>query len=214
MDARPNTQLRKVSPFHLSKGSALRLIAGFLLPLLWGGGLLLTGCRDQTNVGDTDGTTPPQVTPPDEATEQDTAPEAVPNTPAPTETTTNSETTTDVPEAALQAQKDAVLPDALTRQWEPASSVLFTFGPMTITPNEVQWSSGQSSPYTLVSTEGGYLLELESSPSFYDTPNPFIKLIPKTDESGSVTSMDIAFYESQSKLDSEEYIMYGSYFVE
>jgi hypothetical protein len=214
MDVRPNTKLRKVSPFAFNQGAALRLIAGFLLPLLWGGGLLLTGCRDRTSVGDTGGTTAPQVTAPDEVGEQGTVPEAVPDTTAPTEPTTTSETANDTPNTALQAQQDTALPDALTRQWEPASSVLFTFGPMTITPNEVQWSSGQSSAYTLVSTEGGYLLELESSPSFYDTPNPFIKLIPKIDESGSVTSMDIAFYESQSKVDSEEYIMYGSYFVE
>lgn len=85
---------------------------------------------------------------------------------------------------------------------------------MTVTPDQVRWSSGQASPYTLVSTEGGYLLRLESSPSFYDTQNQYIKLIPKADTSGTATSIEIAFYPSEAQLQSDEYVMYGSYVAE
>lgn len=85
---------------------------------------------------------------------------------------------------------------------------------MTVTPDQVQWNSGQASPYTLVSTEGGYLLRLESSPSFYDTQNQYIKLIPKADTSGAATSIEIAFYPGETQLQSDEYVMYGSYVAE
>jgi len=188
---------------------------GCLLPLLIGGGLFLTSCQggaDNNGAGDS---TSPQADVTDESDTSSPAGDAAPDATTPTEpTTTNPETTSDSSNAGLQAQSDAALPDTLIRQWEPASNVLFTFGPMTITPNEVQWESGQSSAYTVVSIDGGYLLELESSPSFYDTSNPFIKLIPRTDEAGNTTSLDIAFYESLDKASREEYIMYGSYFVE
>ncbi|HIK46728.1 MAG TPA: hypothetical protein IGR64_17915 [Leptolyngbyaceae cyanobacterium M65_K2018_010] len=105
------------------------------------------------------------------------------------------------------------LPANLVKRWEPLSNVLLAFGPMTITTGEVQWGSGQSSPYTLVSSEGGFLLKLESVPQFYDTPNPYIKLIPKTNEAGTVTTVEVAFYESEAQMKKDEYIMYGSYFV-
>ncbi|PSN79091.1 hypothetical protein C8B47_13480, partial [filamentous cyanobacterium CCP4] len=108
----------------------------------------------------------------------------------------------------------AALPDTLIHEWQPLSNVLLAFGTMTVTPDQVQWSSGQSSPYTLVGTEGGYLLRLESSPSFYDTQNEYIKLIPKADTSGAATSIEIAFYPSETQLQSDEYIMYGSYVAE
>ncbi len=106
------------------------------------------------------------------------------------------------------------LPDTLVKQWQPLSNVLTSFGPMTVTPTEVQWGNGQSSPYTVVSTDGGYLLSLAADPKLYDTVTPFIKLMPKTDDTGATTSMDVAFFDSEAKMQSNDYIMYGSYFVE
>lgn len=107
----------------------------------------------------------------------------------------------------------ATLPNALIREWQPLSNVLLAFGPMTLTPDQVQWSSGQVSPYTLISTEGGYLLELEASPSFYDTQNRYIKLIPKADDA-TAESIEVAFYTDDTQLQNDEYIMYGGYFAE
>ncbi|NJL49697.1 MAG: hypothetical protein HC929_22525, partial [Leptolyngbyaceae cyanobacterium SM2_5_2] len=99
---------------------------------------------------------------------------------------------TPVPQAPTQAPANptAQLPNTLVNQWEPMSNVLLTFGTMTVTPSEVTWSSGQRSAYTLISTDGGFLLKLETSPKFYDTPNPFIKLIPETNEAGAITSIE------------------------
>ncbi|TVQ09595.1 MAG: hypothetical protein EA368_09170 [Leptolyngbya sp. DLM2.Bin27] len=108
----------------------------------------------------------------------------------------------------------ATLPNALVAEWQPLSNVLLAFGSMTITPDQVQWSSGQSSPYQLVGTEGGYLLELEARPSFYDTQNQFIKLMPQADTNGAADSIEVAFYPDASHLQRDEYIMYGSYFAE
>jgi hypothetical protein len=105
-----------------------------------------------------------------------------------------------------------VLPDTLVQQWEPQSNVLLAFGAMTITPTEVQWASGQSSPYTLVSAKDGYLLKLEASPAFYDTQNQYIKLLPKVAGGGIADSLEVAFYPGDSQLQSDEYVMYGSYF--
>ncbi len=85
---------------------------------------------------------------------------------------------------------------------------------MTLTPDQVQWGSGQTSPYTLVSTEGGYLLRLTANPGFYDAPTAYIKLMPKADANGAATSMDVAFYADETKLQIDEYVMYGGYFVE
>ncbi|MGB5971975.1 MAG: hypothetical protein WBG38_01585 [Nodosilinea sp.] len=106
------------------------------------------------------------------------------------------------------------LPDTFIHEWQPLSNVLLAFGTMSLTSDQVQWSSGQTSPYILISTEGGYLLRLESSPSFYDTQNQYIKLIPKADTSGAADSIEIAFYTDEAQLKSDEYIMYGSYFAE
>lgn len=57
------------------------------------------------------------------------------------------------------------------------------------------------------------LLRLEATPSFYDTPNPYLKLIPQTDASGAITTVDVAFYEDEAQAQRDEYIMYGSYFL-
>ncbi len=108
----------------------------------------------------------------------------------------------------------ATLPNTLINDWQPLSNVLLAFGSMTVTPDQVQWGSGQISSYRLVSTEGGYLLELEARPSFYETQNQYIKLIPKTDTSGAADSIEVAFYTDASQLENDEYIMYGSYFEE
>jgi hypothetical protein len=93
------------------------------------------------------------------------------------------------------------------------SNVLLAFGPMTITSGDITWGSGQTSPYTLISTEGGFLLKLEADLQFYDTTNPYVKLIPKTDESGTITTVEVAFYEGEAQAQRDEYIMYGTYFV-
>jgi hypothetical protein len=117
------------------------------------------------------------------------------------------------PTTATQPSPTATLPNSLVQTWEPMSNVLLAFGPMTITPNQVQWGSGQTSPYTLVGIEGGYLLRLEANPSFYDTPNPYIKLIPKADPTGAASSIEVAFYTDNTQVQNDEYIMYGSYFA-
>lgn len=139
-----------------------------------------------------------QAPPPDPAPAPSTsqpAPAATPSSPAPT-------------------APAATLPNSLISQWQPLSNVLVAFGSMTITPDQVQWGSGQTSPYNLVSTEGGYLLELEASPAFYETQNQYIKLIPKADTNGAADSIEVAFYTDASQIQSDEYIMYGSYFRE
>ena len=116
---------------------------------------------------------------------------------------------------AAPSNASATLPNALIGQWQPLSNVLVAFGTMTITPDRVQWSSGQNSSYRLIGTEGGYLLELEPSLSFYDTQNQFIKLIPTDDASGAASgSLEVAFYNDASQLKGDEYVMYGSYFEE
>ena len=99
------------------------------------------------------------------------------------------------------------------QQWEPLSNVLLTFGPMTVTPNQVQWGSGQTSDYTVISADDGYVLALTDTPNLYDTPTPYIRLIPKTSEMGETTAVEVAFYESEASLQAGEYIMYGSYFL-
>lgn len=154
-------------------------------------GVAIAGCRPSpppTAVAPT----PPPTVPPGSAPE--------PPTPVAPDTT--------------PAARAATLPDTLIHEWQPLSNVLLTFGTMTVTPDQVQWSSGQASPYTLLSREDGYLLRLESSPSFYDTQNQYIKLIPETDASGATTSIEVAFYTGEAQLQSDEYIMYGSYFAE
>jgi hypothetical protein len=215
MNARTNKTLLRTQRFKPHNRAVARLTMASLLPLLVGGMLILTSCQGGGGNDGTGEANAPEENAPMDSNTSDASTEADPDTATPTEPAPpTSDPEANSPTEGLQSPGAAALPETLLRQWEPASSVLFTFGPMTITPSEVQWESGQSSPYTIVSMNGGYLLELESSPSFYDTPNPLIKLIPKTDEAGNTTSLDIAFYESQGKADSEEYIMYGSYFVE
>ncbi|MBE9159184.1 hypothetical protein IQ265_20430 [Nodosilinea sp. LEGE 06152] len=155
----------------------------------------------------------PNTSPPPAAVEP--APSApTPTEPTPAPTATQPPDATPAAPDTTPSASAATLPDTLIHQWQPLSNVLLAFGTMTVTPNQVQWSSGQSSPYTLIGTEGGYLLRLESSPSFYDTQNQYIKLIPKADTSGAATSIEIAFYSSDTQLQSDEYIMYGSYVAE
>ena len=55
------------------------------------------------------------------------------------------------------------------------------------------------------------MLQLEANPKFYDTPNAYLKLIPKTNEAGATTGVDVAFYESEAQVQTDEYVMYGSY---
>ncbi len=193
-----------------------RFILASFIALLSSGSLLLASCqRDTATNGPSNTDIAPETSDPEGTPTQNNTSETKPSTNQPKDPPKPSaETTTEEPQNPPSAPSSASLPDTLTRQWEPASNVLFTFGSMTITPDQVQWSSGQSSPYTVVSTEDGYLLQLESNPTFYETQNPYIKLLPKTDETGGTTSVDVAFYESRDKAASDEYIMYGSYFVE
>lgn len=106
------------------------------------------------------------------------------------------------------------LPATLVKEWEPLSNVLGEFGAMTISPDQITWDSGQSSQYALVSSDGGYLLKLEPVPVFFDTANPYIKLIPQAEPNGEITEVEVAFYESEEKAQSDEYIMFGTYFVQ
>ncbi|WOD38285.1 hypothetical protein [Nodosilinea sp. E11] len=138
-------------------------------------------------------------------------PPTAPTAPAPAPT---SQPSAPAPTTPAPGQAGATLPDALVQAWQPLSNVLLAFGPMTIGPEQVQWGSGQTSPYTLISTEGGYLLQLEANPSFYDTQNRYIKLIPKADTNGASNSIEVAFYSDASQLQNDEYIMYGTYFAE
>ncbi|MBD2111564.1 MULTISPECIES: hypothetical protein [Cyanophyceae] len=159
-------------------------------------GVAIVGCRPNS---------PPQTEAinPAPAAPTDSAPEpAAQSTEPPTATT-----------AAPATTPTATLPISLIKEWQPLSDVLLAFGPMTLTPDQVQWGSGQTSPYTLVSTEGGYLLELGANPSFYDTQNRYIKLIPKAD-TNTANSIEVAFYTNSDQLQSDEYVMYGGYFAE
>ncbi|NJL45082.1 MAG: hypothetical protein HC922_03665 [Leptolyngbyaceae cyanobacterium SM2_3_12] len=186
----------------------------YLVTLLALGSLALGGCRNDT-------ATAPEALAPGNSPDVPPMEEASPASPTPAETPTAAPLTAPtapVSQAPAPAtgppSQGTALPDALLKEWQPLSDVLAAFGPMTLTSTEVTWGSGQSSPYTVISSEGGYLLQLSAAPSFYDIPNPYIKLMPKTNASGVATSMELAFYESDAKLKGDEYIMYGSYFVE
>ncbi|MEO1127027.1 MAG: hypothetical protein AAFX95_23565 [Cyanobacteria bacterium J06639_16] len=142
----------------------------------------------------------PQTAPSEEAVPP---PESSSPTPQPPNPPANAS------ESAIPSQ--AALPDALVKTWEPLSSVLYGFGPMTITPTEIRWDDGQTSAYEVVSSSGGsYVLKLTAVPSFYDTPNPYLKLVP---ESGS-QEVEAYFYETEAAADQDTYIMQGTYFVE
>lgn len=160
-------------------------------------GVAIAGCRPSPTP-QSETLNPAPATPANSAPETPTAQPTKAPTPTP---------------AAPSNTPTATLPDALIREWQPLSNVLLAFGSMTLTPEQVQWSSGQVSPYTLISTEGGYLLELEASPSFYDTQNRYIKLIPKAD-ANTAESIEVAFYPDATQLQNDEYVMYGGYFAE
>ncbi|MBD2259126.1 hypothetical protein [Pseudanabaena sp. FACHB-2040] len=121
----------------------------------------------------------------------------------------------EVPVAAPDtvATNTSQLPVTLVQQWDPLSNVLFEFGPMTVGPDQITWSSGQTSDYSVVGTDNGYLLRLDPVPVFFDTANPYIKLIPQTNPAGAVTEVEVAFYENEQKAQSDEYIMFGTYMV-
>lgn len=174
--------------------------------LLVAAALAVVGCRPSAPP-QAENTAPPPVAPaPETTTPEPPAPESP--TPEPTAAPTPAVT------AAPTTTAAATLPDTFIREWQPLSNVLLAFGPMTVTPDQVQWGSGQSSPYTLISTDGGYLLQLEANPTFYDNPNRYIKLIPKAEANGASTSIEVAFYTDAAQIQSDEYVMYGSYFTE
>ncbi|QQE66992.1 hypothetical protein GFS31_36970 [Leptolyngbya sp. BL0902] len=166
-------------------------------------GLMVASCR--TAPLPEQATSPPPTSPPP------TEP-APPVEPPPTPAPSPDNPVPQAPSTTSPVQRDP-LPDALVKQWEPMSNVLLAFGPMTITSGDITWGSGQTSPYTLISTEGGFLLKLEANPQFYDTNHPFVKLIPNTDASGTVTTVEVAFYEDEAQAQRDEYMMYGTYFV-
>lgn len=113
--------------------------------------------------------------------------------------------------AAPPSASQSALPQSLIQTWEPLSSVLFTFGPMIITPTEVRWQSGQITPYTVVEISGdSYALKLESAPSFYDVPHPYLRLVSQTD----TQEVEAYFYETLAQLEQDNYVMFGVYFVE
>lgn len=183
-------------------------------PLLMGSvlavvvGIAIAGCRPSA-APPTEGLTPAPPAPTDSATQPPTSQPSATQPP-----TSAVEAAPDQTPAAPSATPSETLPDALIHEWQPLSNVLLVFGPMTLTPTQVQWGSGQTSAYTLVGTEGGYLLKLESDPSFYDTQNQYIKLMPEVEANGTITSMEIAFYTDEAQLQNDDYIMYGSYFIE
>jgi hypothetical protein len=172
-------------------------------------GLMLASCR---TVSGPDGNVP-NGNVPEQPASPTTPPTTPPTEPAPTvEPPAPQAPVSQVPTTTPPIQSE-LLPDALVNQWEPMSNVLLAFGPMTITSGEMTWGSGQTSPYTLISTEGGFLLKLEANPQFYDTNHPYVKLIPKTDDSGAITTVEVAFYEGETQAQRDEYMMYGTYFV-
>lgn len=180
----------------------LQLLPGALWLVLISLGLL--GCRA--------GQPPDQIT---VTTTPAPSPEAVNQNPAvlpspPPGPQAAAPQTTPVPKLADQSAT-LRLPAALITNWQPLSKVLFSFGAMTLTPTEVKWDSGQTSPYTVLNQEGGFLLQLEANPKFYDSPNAYLKLIPKTNEAGAITGVDVAFYETEAQVQTDEYAIYGSY---
>lgn len=182
-------------PAKLAQSPLQRRRPTLVLAVAIAAGVAIAGCRPSP---------PPQ-------SETLNPPPPTPAAPAPETTAPPAESPTPTP-AAPANTPTATLPNALIREWQPLSNVLLAFGPMTLTPDQVQWSSGQVSPYRLIGTEGGYLLELEASPSFYDTQNRYIKLIPKAD--AAAESIEVAFYTDDTQLQNDEYIMYGGYFAE
>lgn len=180
----------------------LQLLSGTLWLVLLSLGLL--GCRAGQPPDRVAVTTTPAPSP--EAISQNPT---VSPSPAPGPQATAPQTTP-APKAADQ-RATLQLPAALMTDWQPLSKVLLSFGAMTLTPTEVKWGSGQTSPYTVLNQEGGFLLQLAANPKFYDTPSAYLKLIPKTNEAGAITGVDVAFYETEAQVQTDEYAMYGSY---
>lgn len=212
MDPKTPDMLRHTLPWGVRQLTVRRLMMTGCVTLLLSG-VLLTSCQRDNVTQESDNTVAPETPVSSDTVPADNNVEQAPppSEPAPGAIT---DTTAVAPNSTDTAQAGATLPDTLTRQWEPASNVLFTFGSMTITPDQVQWSSGQSSSYTVVSTDQGYLLKLEANPVLYETETPYIQLMPQTNDAGETTSVDVAFYESDAQAASNDYIMYGSYFVE
>jgi len=134
--------------------------------------------------------------------------------PSPTATRAASPTpaVTSPPQAAPTTSQAAQLPDSLIQTWQPQSNVLLTFGAMTITATEVRWSSGQSSTYEVVASDGdGYLLQLTPAPAFYDTPHPYIRL--RLRPGNGAAEVEVAFYESEQEARQDAMLMLGSYFA-
>ncbi|MEB3251743.1 MAG: hypothetical protein VKO01_06370 [Cyanobacteriota bacterium] len=183
----------------------LQLLSGTLWLVLLSLGLL--GCRAGQPPDRVAVTTTPAPSP--EAISQNPT---VSPSPAPGPQAADPQTTpaTPAPKAADQ-RATLQLPAALMTDWQPLSKVLLSFGTMTLTPTEVKWGSGQTSPYTVLNQEGGFLLQLAANPKFYDTPSAYLKLIPKTNEAGAITGVDVAFYETEAQVQTDEYAMYGSY---
>ncbi len=152
--------------------------------------LVIGGCRPSP---------PPQGEAPSTLSTESASPTSLPSAPSP---------------AGSPSPTAASLPTTLMKEWQPLSKVLVAFGPMTISAGQVQWGSGQTSAYSLVSIEGGYLLKLEDNPAFYDSPNQYIKLILKPDSQVASASVEVAFYTDKTQANDDEYVMYGSYFAE
>ncbi|HEY9878093.1 MAG TPA: hypothetical protein V6D29_06535 [Leptolyngbyaceae cyanobacterium] len=174
------------------------------------GVITLAGCQNKTSQREANTDPTPIITAP-QAT-----PEVTPQSPSASQSSSSAAEKA-TPEASIAAAPSATtnsqLPEALVKQWEPLSNVLFEFGAMSITPSSITWNSGQTSSYSVVEHSDGYLLKLDAAPKFFDTTQPYIKLIPKQDETGAVREVEVAFYENQQKAESDEYIMFGTYTV-
>lgn len=204
-------QTAKIVPLALAvlgKGAVLLLMFA-----------LLGGCRPG-----------PEVTP-------EVAPEVVPEAEAPiaplAPATSSPESSAPAPNAGAanarpvegaEAATASPLPDAFLRQWEPLSEVLFPFGAMTLAADEVQWASGQRSPYQVVGAGETVLLQLTEPPRFYDTTYGYIRFTPRVDEgdvadvsalpADSFDSLEAAFYSEQPQSQGADAGMVGGYFEE
>ncbi|MBU6230227.1 MAG: hypothetical protein KGQ93_11085 [Cyanobacteria bacterium REEB459] len=174
------------------------------------GCVVLVGCgRSPSPSPPTAPTTSPAATPPPAVAP---APTPTPPLSAPVTPPTPAAPQSVTPPSRPAAPAGARLPEALIKQWEPMSNVLVAFGPLTLKAEAIEWGGGQSTPYSLISQEDGWVLKLETAPKFYDTAYSYIKLIPKPG-GGTPTGVDVAFYENTAQLKSNQYTMYGSYFL-
>lgn len=193
----------QTSPVRMAKS----LAAWLLLPLML---TAIASCRGgPTAEPDIEPDLAPEasVEPAETGSEEPATREAPVNSAEPTPAAVATPKTSEP--AAVVAESP--LPNSLLKAWEPASQVLYEFGEMTITADQVRWAKGQSSAYTVVSTDDGYLLNLTSAPSFFDTAHPYIRLEPQAD-GGTISEVEVAFYENEAAAKQDQYIMYGSYF--